>query len=593
MEIDYAKLGFKCGLEIHQRLLTKEKLFCSCSALESGNKIGEIVRRQRAVSSELGEIDRAALEEQEKNLVYVYEIFDKSTCLVELDEEPPHEINKEALEISLKLAKIFDAKFVDELHVMRKEVVDGSNTSGFQRTALVAYNGKIFVSGKEIPIETIFLEEESAGIVSQDSEKRVFRLDRLGIPLVEIDTAPVITSPKEAKEVAKRIGYALRVTGLVQRGIGTIRQDVNVSIAKGARVEIKGLQEIDDVEEVIENEVIRQISLIELKEELNKRNCKIGEEKRIEDILSGTSSRIISKNLGIAIALKLENFKGLLGKKLVKQKSFGKELSEYCGMGIMHSDENLEAYGLEKERIERIKERLNLKENDAFLFVFGEKEKVERAIKRIKERIKVAFERVPGETRGVAKDLTTFFLRPLPGKARMYPETDLAPINLQPYIEKIKNEKIRRLEEVEKQLLSELKDEEKVKEILYSRDFFLYEKLKEISSPQIAFSTIQKIKALRRKGIEVEENKVEEVLKLYSQAKICKQAIEVLLERNSLEITGDIRRMSKEEIKQKVEELLRKNFDENRIISEIMKNYRLRVESEDLKEVLKELKANK
>ena len=593
MELDYAKLGFKCGLEIHQRLLTKEKLFCSCSALESGNKIGEIERRLRAVSSELGEIDRAALEEQQKNLKYIYEIFDKSTCLVELDEEPPHEINKQALEIALKIANLFDAKPVDEVHIMRKEVVDGSNTSGFQRTTLVAYDGKINVFGKEIPIETIFLEEESAGIVSQDSEKRVFRLDRLGIPLVEIDTAPVITSPKEAKEVAKRIGYSLRVTGLVQRGIGTIRQDVNVSIAKGARVEIKGVQEIDDVEEVIENEIKRQISLIELKEELNKRKCKIGEEKRIEDILSGTSSRIISKNLGIAVALKLENFKGLLGKKIVKQKSFGKELSEYCGMGLMHSDEDLESYGLEKERIEKIKEVLNLKENDAFLFIFGEKDKVEKALEKVKERIKIAFDSVPGETRGVAKDLTTFFLRPLPGKARMYPETDLLPVPIQPFLEKIKNEKVRKIEDVEDQLLLELKDKEKVKEILYSRDFSIYEKLKQISSPQIAFSTIQKIKALRRKGIEIDEKDIEEVLDLYSKGKICKQAIEVMLERQNFEITEDIRRMSKEELKEKVKELIKKNFEDEKIISEIMKNYRLKVEIEDLKEAIKEVKQKK
>jgi len=593
MELDYAKLGFKCGLEIHQRLLTKEKLFCSCSALESGNKIGEIERRLRAVSSELGEIDRAALEEQQKNLKYIYEIFDKSTCLVELDEEPPHEINKQALEIALKIANLFDAKPVDEVHIMRKEVVDGSNTSGFQRTALVAYDGKINVFGKGIPIETIFLEEESAGIVSQDSEKRVFRLDRLGIPLVEIDTAPVITSPKEAKEVAKRIGYSLRVTGLVQRGIGTIRQDVNVSIAKGARVEIKGVQEIDDVEEVIENEIKRQISLIELKEELNKRKCKIGEEKRIEDILSGTSSRIISKNLGIAVALKLENFKGLLGKKIVKQKSFGKELSEYCGMGLMHSDEDLESYGLEKERIEKIKEVLNLKENDAFLFIFGEKDKVEKALEKVKERIKIAFDSVPGETRGVAKDLTTFFLRPLPGKARMYPETDLLPVPIQPFLEKIKNEKVRKIEDVEDQLLLELKDKEKVKEILYSRDFPIYEKLKQISSPQIAFSTIQKIKALRRKGIEIDEKDIEEVLDLYSKGKICKQAIEVMLERQNFEITEDIRRMSKEELKEKVKELIKKNFEDEKIISEIMKNYRLKVEIEDLKEAIKEVKQKK
>ncbi|MGB9703119.1 MAG: Glu-tRNA(Gln) amidotransferase subunit GatE [Candidatus Micrarchaeia archaeon] len=591
--MDYSKIGFKCGLEIHQRLLTKEKLFCSCSAIESGKKIGEILRKQRAVSSELGEMDKAALEEQEKDLEYIYEIYDKSTCLVELDEEPPHEMNREALEIAIKLALLFNAKIVDEVHIMRKEVIDGSNTSGFQRTALIAYNGSVEVGNKKIPLETFFLEEESAGIVAQDSRKKVFRLDRLGIPLIEIDTSPVITSPKEAKEVAKRIGYALRVTGLVQRGIGTIRQDVNVSISEGARVEIKGLQEIEDVEEVIENEITRQLSLIQIKKELNEKKCKIGEEKRIEDILNGTSSKIIQKNLGIAIALKLENFKGILGKKIVKEKTFGKEISEYCGVGIMHSDENLEKYGLEKERIEEIKKRLKINENDSFLFVFGDKNKVEKAIQKIKERLEIAFKYIPGETRGVSKDLTTFFLRPLPGKARMYPETDLLPIPTSEILNKINLRDIKKIEEIENQLFNELGDKEKVKEILYSKDFFLYEKLKKISSPKIAFSTVQKIKSLRRKGIEVEESNVEKVLELYSKGSICKQAIEFLLEKKKIEIDEKIRRMNKEEIKEKVRELLEKGLGEKEIINSIMSKYRLRVESEDLFEVLRELKNKK
>ncbi len=234
----YRQLGFKCGLEIHQRLDTAEKLFCHCSPkLDDTEFLGTVERRQRAVAGELGRVDWATEFEGSKKRSFVYQVYRTSVCLVDVDEEPPHDLNDEALDIALRIVANLHAHVPDELEVMRKVVIDGSDPSAFQRTLLIGYDGYIEVNGKRISIPSIFLEEESSGIVSSDSEKVVYDVRRLGIPLVEIDTAPEISSPEEAKEVAKAIGLLLRLVGSVQRGIGTIRQDVNVSIAKGARVE--------------------------------------------------------------------------------------------------------------------------------------------------------------------------------------------------------------------------------------------------------------------------------------------------------------------------------------------------------------------
>ena len=232
MGLDYKSLGLKCGIEIHQQLEGR-KLFCSCKTeIRKGNPDFTVKRRLRAAAGEAGEIDIAARHEEEKGKEFIYHGYDDINCLVELDEEPPPPMNQEAIKTTLQVAKLLNAKIVDEIQVMRKTVVDGSNTSGFQRTALVAKDGFVKVGGKRIGIPTICLEEEACQIIERKKEYDVYNLSRLGIPLVEIATAPDIETPEECKEVAAKIGMVLRSVPGMKRGIGTIRQDVNVSIKK-------------------------------------------------------------------------------------------------------------------------------------------------------------------------------------------------------------------------------------------------------------------------------------------------------------------------------------------------------------------------
>ncbi|MFH0868573.1 MAG: Glu-tRNA(Gln) amidotransferase subunit GatE [Candidatus Woesearchaeota archaeon] len=268
MEPDYQKLGFKCGLEIHQQLEGK-KLFCSCPTLNS-NKEPDVKfeRRLRAVAGETGKIDIAAKHEMEKGKKIIYEADSADTCLVECDEEPPHELNKHSLETTLKVALLLNAKIVDEIQVMRKTVVDGSNVSGFQRTALVATDGYLETSQGKVGVPTICIEEEAAQKLEDGKDFVKYRLDRLGIPLIEIATNADIKSPEHAKEAAAYIGMVLRSVG-VKRGLGTIRQDVNVSIKDGARTEIKGFQDLRSIPKVIEYEINRQLSAIKQNKKLN------------------------------------------------------------------------------------------------------------------------------------------------------------------------------------------------------------------------------------------------------------------------------------------------------------------------------------
>ncbi|MBW2977159.1 Glu-tRNA(Gln) amidotransferase subunit GatE [Candidatus Woesearchaeota archaeon] len=273
MQLDYNELGFKCGLEIHQQLEGK-KLFCNCPTLNSSEEPDvRFERRLRAVAGETGAIDIAAQHEMQKGKKVIYEADSSDTCLVEYDEEPPHELNLEALGTALKVALLLNAKIADEIQVMRKTVVDGSNVSGFQRTALVATDGFIETSYGRVGIPTICLEEEAAQKLEDGKDFVRYRLDRLGIPLIEIATDAGIKSPEHAKEAAAYIGMVLRSVG-VKRGIGTIRQDVNVSIKKGARTEIKGFQDLKSIPKVIEYEINRQIKLIKsgkkLKDEVRK-----------------------------------------------------------------------------------------------------------------------------------------------------------------------------------------------------------------------------------------------------------------------------------------------------------------------------------
>jgi Glu-tRNA(Gln) amidotransferase subunit E-like FAD-binding protein len=268
MAIDYEKIGLKAGLEIHQQLATN-KLFCNCpSKVRHEEPHFKIVRELRPLAGELGKIDPAAIFERKKRKYYIYEGYIDTNCLVELDEEPPHLINEEALNIALLIAKMLNCKFPDAIQIMRKTVIDGSNTSGFQRTALVGHKGFIKTSFGNVGIQTVVLEEDAARRIEETAESVTFRLDRLGIPLIEIATAPDCKSPQQVKEVAEAIGILLRSTGKVLRGIGTIRQDLNISIEGHPRVEIKGVQELHQMPKIVEIEAQRQFEAIKTKQKL-------------------------------------------------------------------------------------------------------------------------------------------------------------------------------------------------------------------------------------------------------------------------------------------------------------------------------------
>lgn len=294
-EFDYRTLGLVCGIEIHQQLDSATKLFCGCPTKlrEVGDSDFEFFRYLRPARSELGEIDRAALEEVLVSRKFIYKSYN-TTCLVEADEEPPREINPEALEISLIIARLLRMRIVDEVQTMRKTVIDGSNTSGFQRTAYIASDGYIETSSGRVGIGILCLEEEAARIIDDRGDELVYSLDRLGIPLVEIGTAPDIVSPAHARESAQILGMILRSTGRVKRGLGTIRQDVNVSIKGGARVEVKGVQDLNLIDKIVELEVQRQFRLLEIRDELQRRKASAdGRVTDVTQIFGSTGSKVV------------------------------------------------------------------------------------------------------------------------------------------------------------------------------------------------------------------------------------------------------------------------------------------------------------
>jgi len=432
------------GLEIHQQV-DSGKLFCRCpSDLEEGTA-GTFVRRLHATKSELGEVDRAALAEAQKGLTFRYEITPASSCLIDADEEPPRPMNPDAFDVALTLAALSSMEVVDEVHVMRKIVVDGSNTTGFQRTALVAHGGALpMADGSRVALQSLCLEEDSARETGEAEGERVFRLDRLGIPLIEIATAPDIRSAEEAQAVAARIGQLLRATGRVKRGQGTIRQDVNISVDGGARVELKGVQDLRAIPEVVRAEARRQRALNRAAEALRSRGVADGEVRLhtadLTDILSGTKARIVARALGEGGRVwgaRLTGFAGTLGETHSGEagvRVLGPEFSQRAravGLGgTMHTEEGdlVEKYGYTREELDAVRARLGAGDGDAVIMVAGPEERLRRGMESIAERARLALHGAVSEVRAVNEDTTSRYLRPMPGAARMYPETDLPPV---------------------------------------------------------------------------------------------------------------------------------------------------------------------
>lgn len=545
VEIDYSKIGLKCGIEIHQQLASENKLFCKCKARFSESKpIGEIIRKLRIVAGETGEIDIAALGEVTKGLEFVYKIYPEESCLVELDEEPPHPLNEEALDIGLTIALLLNCEIPNEIHVMRKIVLDGSNTSGFQRTAIIGLDGKIKMKSGDIGIKTVCLEEESCQIIERQGNRIVYGLDRLGIPLIEIGTSPEIHSPEQAKEVAEKLGMLVRSTEKVRRGIGTIRQDINVSIEGGARVEIKGAQELKMIPKLVENEVLRQKSLIEIKNDLEKIGFKSIEAKLIDatHIFKNSSCKITKDKETYAIVI--PKLSGFFKRQLTPTRTLGNEIANYVRVrsdlkGIIHSDEDLNKYQLSKE-FDTLRREVGAKENDLIVIATGEKVLVEKAMKVVVERVNQLLLGVPKEVRRALDNGDTEYMRPLPGSARLYPETDVPPIKItHEKLNKIKKNLPELLEEkherLKKEVVSKFKlSEELTQQLIKSGRKQLFDKLVELgANPNIVASTLTStLISLKRSNVPIEKLEEKHFISVFEKLgknELAKEAIPDIL----------------------------------------------------------------
>ena len=535
---DYGELGLVAGLEIHQQLDTETKLFC-----ESPTQLREPEEAERTITrylhptkSELGELDEAALEESRVDREFEYLAYD-TTCLVEEDDEPPRRVDEEALAVALQIADLLDVEVVDQAHVMRKLVIDGSNTSGFQRSMLLGQGGEIETSEGPVSIVDLLLEEESAQRVEETARGVVYSLDRLGIPLVEIGTGPDIRSPDQAQEAAERIGMLLRSTGQVKRGLGTIRQDVNVSIADGARVEIKGVQELGGITDIVELEVRRQVALLEIAEELADRDASVADPVDVTEVFADTDSGVVGGALqdgGSVYAVRLEGFDGLVGREIQPDRRLGTEFSDHAKRhgagGIFHTDE-LPGYGVTEAEVEAVRDAVDAGPDDAVAIVADDTETAELAVDAVADRAETALSGVPEETRGANDDGTTRYLRPLPGAARMYPETDVPPVEPDPSdveTPELLTEKVDRYRD-------ELGlDEGLARQVAYGRRMPLFESAVEAGvDPTFAASVLESTTTeLRRDDVPVEnlaDDHYLEVLQLVEEGELAKEGVEEVL----------------------------------------------------------------
>ncbi|MCD6382858.1 MAG: Glu-tRNA(Gln) amidotransferase subunit GatE [Thermoplasmata archaeon] len=598
----FRSLGLKVGFEIHQQVKSDRKLFCRCPpVLRNDEPDYVILRHMRPTLSEMGTYDRTALMEFKTKKNIYYQIYKDTTCTYEIDDTPPFEMDEKSLVSAMAISLTLGCSLVDEVHVSRKQYLDGSIPTGFQRTAIVGVGGKVPYKGRHIGIRLLTVEEDACREIEDKRHDIVFRTDRLSIPLVEVITEPDAHTPREAEEIAGLLGRILRFTGLVRRGAGSVRQDVNVSIRGGERVEIKGVSKLKWIGSLVAGEAIRQKSLLEIRDELLSRGLKPEEWDTVEfstmvtvevtDIFAGRHVELFNDAFPENVqeggdneirAVLLPGFKGILNRVTHGTRTFADELAGRVRViacldwekNILTNEEE-PVGGVTQKDMEEVGKRLGAGKNDSFVIVWGPPEDTKTAVEEIYIRAKEAMEGVPSETRQVISPGETTFERLLPGPDRMYPDTDMPPIEIRDdMVEKARSlvPKVP-LWEVEERLINMGLDENKVRRLVVSPHYKLFEMLiEEGVKPSLALSfTYDLPRELRREGINLLEFPPSEILKLAKMVqagevprKIVEGVFQTMREGESIEEV--LKRMGKrdisnEEIVRAVKEVLTSHRD--------------------------------
>lgn len=450
---DYRRIGFKSGLEVHQQLKTRSKLFCRCPAgiyHDHDDFDAEVIRHMRPTLSELGVYDGTALMEFKTKKEIIYRINNENACTYEVDDTPPFPIDREALESALEISLLSKLNIVGEVHITRKQYLDGSIPTGFQRTAILGVEGEIQISNKKVRLIQLSIEEDSCREISDIGHTRVYKTDRLGMPLIETVTYPDLDTPWELAEAAEYIRFLNRSTGKVRTGIGSGREDVNVSCEGGSRVEIKGVAHNSWIPVLSHNEAFRQYALLNIRRILRSRikNGKPEQPAHREigfselELLSKPVKQALDKGYRV-IAINMPGCMGIMSHFTQPGHTFADEFIHRLKViacieipNMTHSEEIKPI--LDEKEWDKVRLFLNSGENDAQIILWGPDDDIPTAIETVEERLNLAYEGVPNETRKSFKEGTTIFERVLPGSDRMYPDTDSAPIPLtDEYIRKL------------------------------------------------------------------------------------------------------------------------------------------------------------
>ena len=442
---DYKRIGFKSGLEVHQQLKTKSKLFCRCPAgiyHDHNDYNAELIRHMRPTLSELGVYDGTALMEFKTRKEIRYRINNQTACTYEVDDTPPFPIDREALEIALEISILSKLNVVGEVHITRKQYLDGSIPTGFQRTAIIGVEGELQLKNKKVRLIQLSIEEDSCREISDIGHVRIYKTDRLGMPLIETVTYPDMETPDELAEAAQYIRFLNRSTGKVRTGIGSGREDVNVSCEGGTRVELKGVAHNKWIPELSHNECFRQYALLHIRTLLNEKIPE-KEEWNIKSLeIDFSHPELLFKPIREALdkgfrvyAINLPHCHGILSHFTQPDKIFANEICDRLKViaciekpNMTHSEEIIPV--ISSKDFEKISSVLNGNEDDAQIVLWGPSADIPTALETVEERFRMAFEGVPNETRKTFEDGTNIFERVLPGRDRMYPDTDSEPIPL-------------------------------------------------------------------------------------------------------------------------------------------------------------------